>query len=175
MRLLLILLPALAMAQTPPPPLPQPRHPRKLPPPPRNLLRQPPLRRPQPIPRRPNPPAPATRSPGRGAAGRGAATAAKPAIVAAPAPLTTDEQKTVYALGLMMGQSIAMFNLTPAELELVKRALTDAAAGKPAVELAEWGPKIQPLATSRSAARGGEEKRRRPQPIWPNVPPNLGP
>ena len=51
-----------------------------------------------------------------------------------------------------------MFNLTPAELELVKRALTDAAAGKPALELSEWGPKIQPLATSRSAAVAVKEK-----------------
>jgi FKBP-type peptidyl-prolyl cis-trans isomerase len=58
----------------------------------------------------------------------------------------------------MMGQSISMFNLTPAELELVKRALSDAAAGKPAVELSEWGPKIQPLATSRSAAVAVKEK-----------------
>jgi len=97
-------------------------------------------------------------APGRGAAGRGASTAPKPAVAAAPAPLTTDEQKTVYALGLMMGQSISMFNLTPAELELVKRALSDAAAGKPAVELSEWGPKIQPLATSRSAAVAVKEK-----------------
>ena len=51
-----------------------------------------------------------------------------------------------------------MFNLTPAELELVKRALSDAAAGKPALELSEWGPKIQPLATSRSAAVAVKEK-----------------
>jgi FKBP-type peptidyl-prolyl cis-trans isomerase FkpA len=58
----------------------------------------------------------------------------------------------------MMGQSIATFNLTPAELELVKRALSDAAAGKPAVELSEWGPKIQPLATSRAAAGAVKEK-----------------
>jgi FKBP-type peptidyl-prolyl cis-trans isomerase FkpA len=58
----------------------------------------------------------------------------------------------------MMGQSISMFNLTPAELEIVKRALSDAAAGKPALELSEWGPKIQPLATSRSAAVAVKER-----------------
>ena len=103
-----------------------------------------------------NPAAPKHAVAGRGAAGRGA-VAPKPAA-AAPAPLTTDEQKTVYALGLMMGQSISMFNLSPAELEIVKRALSDAAAGKPAVELSEWGPKIQPLATSRSAAVAVKEK-----------------
>jgi FKBP-type peptidyl-prolyl cis-trans isomerase FkpA len=92
---------------------------------------------------------------GRGAAGRGAVTAPKPVALA---PLTTDDQKTVYALGLMMGQSLAMFNLSPAEMELVKRALTDSANGKPALELSEWGPKIQPLATTRAAAVAVKEK-----------------
>jgi FKBP-type peptidyl-prolyl cis-trans isomerase FkpA len=40
----------------------------------------------------------------------------------------------------------------------VKRAITDAAAGKPAFELSAWGPKIQPLATSRAAAVAEKEK-----------------
>ena len=93
----------------------------------------------------------------RGAPGRGA-TAPKPVTPAPPAPLTTDEEKTIYALGLSIGQSLSMFNLTPPEIELVKRAITDAAAGKPAVELSEWGPKIQPLASSRAAEVAVKEK-----------------
>ncbi len=68
----------------------------------------------------------------------------------APA-LTTDEQKTIYALGLSIYRSLSSFELSPAELEIVKRALSDAAAGKPAVELATWGPKIDPLAKARAA------------------------
>jgi FKBP-type peptidyl-prolyl cis-trans isomerase FkpA len=127
----MILLPALAMAQTPPATTPA----------------------------APKPATAGTSGAGRGTAGRGAAgrgaVTPKPA---APPPLTTDEQKTVYALGLMMGQSIAPFNLSPAEIEIVKRALTDAAAGKPALELSEWGPKIQPLATSRAAAVAEKQK-----------------
>jgi FKBP-type peptidyl-prolyl cis-trans isomerase FkpA len=55
-----------------------------------------------------------------------------------PAPLTTDDQKTIYAIGLSLGRSLSMFNLTPPEVEIVKRALGDAVAGKPAVELSEW-------------------------------------
>jgi FKBP-type peptidyl-prolyl cis-trans isomerase FkpA len=97
-------------------------------------------------------------SAGRGAPGRGAAAAVKPAAPAAPAPPTTDEQKTVYALGLSIGQSLSMFNLTPPEIEIVKRAISDAAAGKPAVELSEWGPKIDPLARSRAASVAAKEK-----------------
>jgi FKBP-type peptidyl-prolyl cis-trans isomerase FkpA len=72
--------------------------------------------------------------------------------------LTTDDEKTVYALGLMMGQSLSMFNLSPAEIEIVKRALSDAAAGKPALELSEWGVKIDPLARSRAAAVAAKQK-----------------
>jgi len=79
---------------------------------------------------------------------------AKPAA-AKPSPgaaaLTTDEQKTIYSLGLTIYRSLGQFDLTPAELELVKRAMSDAAAGKPAVDVNEWSQKIQAL----GQARGG--------------------
>jgi FKBP-type peptidyl-prolyl cis-trans isomerase FkpA len=75
-----------------------------------------------------------------------------------PPPLTTDEQKQIYALGLSMARSLKQFDLTPAELDIVKRAMSDAAAGKPAIELNEWGPKIQVLATARSAKVTEREK-----------------
>jgi len=81
----------------------------------------------------------------------------KPAAPAAGAPLT-DDQKTVYALGLLMQRSIKPFDLTPAELDIIKRALTDAAAGKPALELSEWGPRIQPFASARAERVTAREK-----------------
>jgi len=65
--------------------------------------------------------------------------------------LSTDEQKTVYALGLQMYRSLAQFDLSPAEVELIKRALGDAAAGKPAVDVNEWGPKFQAFEQTRAA------------------------
>ena len=58
----------------------------------------------------------------------------------------------------MMGKSLSLFNLTQAELDIVKRALTEGAAGKPAVELSEWGPKIDTLARSRAAAVAEKQK-----------------
>jgi FKBP-type peptidyl-prolyl cis-trans isomerase FkpA len=64
----------------------------------------------------------------------------------------TDDQKTIYALGLSIYKSIAPFNLSPAELELVRKGMADAAAGKPALDLDVQGPKIQPLATARTKA-----------------------
>jgi FKBP-type peptidyl-prolyl cis-trans isomerase FkpA len=75
----------------------------------------------------------------------------------APA-LTTDDEKTIYALGLSIYRSLAQFDLSPAELEIVKRALSDAAAGKPAVEITTWGPKIDPLAKARAAKVAAKQK-----------------
>ena len=65
--------------------------------------------------------------------------------------MTTDEQKTIYALGLNIAQSLSVFDLTPAEMDILKRALSDSLAKKPAVELSEWGPKIDGLARARAA------------------------
>src|SRR5947209_2939982 len=74
--------------------------------------------------------------------------APKPAGTQSPAAapaLTTDDEKTIYALGFSMYRSLAQFDLSPTEFEIVKRALGDAAAGKPALNLTEWEAKIQPL------------------------------
>src|ERR1051325_4211412 len=50
-----------------------------------------------------------------------------------------------------MERSLRQFDLSPAELAVIGRALADARAGKPAVDLDEWGPKIQALANLRGA------------------------
>jgi FKBP-type peptidyl-prolyl cis-trans isomerase FkpA len=68
----------------------------------------------------------------------------------APAPMT-EEQKTIYSLGLSIYKSLGRFELTPAELDLVKKAITDAAAKKPAVDLEVYGPKIGELQRERSS------------------------
>jgi FKBP-type peptidyl-prolyl cis-trans isomerase FkpA len=86
-----------------------------------------------------------------------------PAIAFAQAPSTagapqTDEEKTLYAVGLIMERSLRQFDLSPAELAVITRALADAKAGKPAVELDEWGPKIQELANARGARLVAREK-----------------
>jgi FKBP-type peptidyl-prolyl cis-trans isomerase FkpA len=94
----------------------------------------------------------------------GVKTAAKPpakptAAAKATAPvLSTDEQKTVYALGLQMYRSLGQFDLSPAEVELIKRALSDAAAGKPAVDVNEWGPKFHAFEETRAARVAEKQK-----------------
>ena len=93
-----------------------------------------------------------------------AAPTAKTAPQSASAPkaaapvLETDEEKTVYALGLQVYRSLAQFDLSPAELELIERALADAAAGKPAVDANQWAPRLQPFGQARSARVAEKQK-----------------
>lgn len=85
----------------------------------------------------------------------------RPPMVPKPAPpaaLTTDDEKTVYALGLSIFRSIQSFDLSAADIALVQRAIADAAAKQPAVELSEWGPKLQTLQQSRAARVSEKEK-----------------
>ena len=66
---------------------------------------------------------------------------------AAAAPkLETEEQKTLYALGLTINRSLSPFNLSPAELELVEAGLADGSLHRtPTVDLETYGPKIKPV------------------------------
>ncbi len=95
------------------------------------------------------------------------AKAAKPALTkraavkpktAVPAPLATDEEKIAYSLGLSIYRSLMRFELTAAEIEILKRGMEDAAAGKPALRLDEWGPKIESLAQARAVRIATREK-----------------
>jgi len=82
-----------------------------------------------------------------------------PALAASPEP-TTEEQKTFYALGLMMSQSLSQFMLSEAELEMVKAGLTDGVLKRSAkVDMKEVVPKVQQLAKSRSAVAAEAEKK----------------
>lgn len=83
----------------------------------------------------------------------------QPAASPAGAPgLTSDDQKVIYAVGLVMARQLGQFDLSPAELEIIKRALTDSAEGKPGENIDEWGPKIQALVQQRSARVAQREK-----------------
>lgn len=74
---------------------------------------------------------------------------------------TTDEQKTIYALGLALSRNLATFNLTPEELAFVQQGLSDGVQGKKTVvTLEEFGPKIQELQKSRITASAAVEKKK---------------
>jgi FKBP-type peptidyl-prolyl cis-trans isomerase FkpA len=80
------------------------------------------------------------------------ADAAKPAAVPAP---TTEEQKTLYALGMLISQSLSTFELEPEELAMVQKGIGDGVTGvKTDIKPEEYGPKVQALQQARLAAAG---------------------
>jgi FKBP-type peptidyl-prolyl cis-trans isomerase FkpA/FKBP-type peptidyl-prolyl cis-trans isomerase FklB len=86
-----------------------------------------------------------------------AVCSAGPAVAQAP---LTEEQKTMYAIGLALSQGLAQFALTEAELELVKSGLTDGVLNRDKkVELQVYGPKIQELQKTRASAVAANEKK----------------
>lgn len=86
------------------------------------------------------------------------ALAVLPAGAAGP-ELKTDEQKTIYALGLALSRNLGPYNLSKEELEIVKAGLTDGVLGtKPQVEIETYGPKLQDLGRTRSTALAAKEK-----------------
>lgn len=79
---------------------------------------------------------------------------------AAPQEPTTDDQKTLYALGLALSQSLGTFTLSEAELEFVKSGISDGVLKRPQkVDLQTFGPKIQQLQQARVAALAETEKK----------------
>jgi FKBP-type peptidyl-prolyl cis-trans isomerase FkpA len=78
----------------------------------------------------------------------------------APVALKTDDERVLYAVGLALSRQLSQLALSPAELEIVKRALSDAASGKPALDLEVWGPKIEAFARAREASSALQEKNR---------------
>ena len=64
--------------------------------------------------------------------------------------LETDEQKTLYALGVALGQNIGGFGLTAADLEVVTAGVSDAALGHELkVDIAAYAPRVRALAIER--------------------------
>lgn len=77
-------------------------------------------------------------------------------VYAAEAQIKTDEQKVLYTLGVMVAKQMAVFSLSPAELDVVKMGLTDSVIGRklefePTPAVSE---KVQELARARRKALG---------------------
>jgi FKBP-type peptidyl-prolyl cis-trans isomerase FkpA len=67
----------------------------------------------------------------------------------------TEDQKTLYAIGLAVGRQLSVFGLTPSESEFVKQGFMDELSGKkPIVETDAYSQKIQELANARRTAQG---------------------
>lgn len=86
------------------------------------------------------------------------AVALAPPAEAQKAP-GTDDEKTLYALGVSVARNLEPFALTPEEVDFVVAGLRDELAGKEsAVPLDQFGPRIRTLAETRATATAAKEK-----------------
>jgi FKBP-type peptidyl-prolyl cis-trans isomerase FkpA len=88
-----------------------------------------------------------------------ASTPAANPTAAQPGALATDDDKTLYAIGLVLGQQVSDFKLTASELEFVSQGFKDSVLGvEPKAALDEYGPRIQLLMQNRMQAVAAAEK-----------------
>jgi FKBP-type peptidyl-prolyl cis-trans isomerase FkpA/FKBP-type peptidyl-prolyl cis-trans isomerase FklB len=72
----------------------------------------------------------------------------------------TEQDKTLYALGVALSDRLTPFALSPTELDMVKAGLTDGTLGRPhKAEPREYMGKIQELHTARAAVVAAAEKK----------------
>jgi FKBP-type peptidyl-prolyl cis-trans isomerase FkpA len=72
---------------------------------------------------------------------------------------STEDEKTLYTLGMLLGRNLGTFNLTADELELVKSGLSDMVLKREhKVDLDKYGPKVDALARKRGQERVAVEK-----------------
>ena len=85
------------------------------------------------------------------------------AVVAAGAAepdLKSEDQKTLYALGLVISQNLSSFNLSQTELDAVLAGVSDGVLKKEfKVDMKGYGPKITALQTARAGAAAAVEKK----------------
>jgi len=76
----------------------------------------------------------------------------------------TEEQKTLYALGLSLGRALSAFSLSEDELRYVQRGIADQVLGKtPVAPYEQYAPKLQEMARGRSQAKTQAEKEKSQQ------------
>jgi len=77
---------------------------------------------------------------------------------------TKDTEKILYALGVAMSQSLAVFDLTESEIDTVNKGVKDGVLGQASdIDLRAFAPKIQQLAQERGAVQAAKEKERAEQ------------
>ena len=73
--------------------------------------------------------------------------------------LKSEDDKTLYALGLILGRNLATFNLTQRDLAIVQKGISDQVLGREAqVDLDTYGPKVGQLAKARGKQAADREK-----------------
>ncbi|HEX2493376.1 MAG TPA: FKBP-type peptidyl-prolyl cis-trans isomerase N-terminal domain-containing protein, partial [Steroidobacter sp.] len=81
-------------------------------------------------------------------------------VTALAAEPKTEEEKALYSLGVALSQNVINFNLTEAELEMVKQGLTDGILQRNLkVDPKAYVPQLRELQTKRMAAAAATEKK----------------
>jgi len=90
-----------------------------------------------------------------------ALTLALPAGARAASPdLKTEEQKTLYTLGLLISRSLGAFSLSEAELALVQAGVADGVMKREQkLDVQVYGPKVKELQEARLSASSVTEKK----------------
>ena len=79
---------------------------------------------------------------------------------AAATELANDEQKTLYAIGVAISQSLSDFALSESELEIVKAGISDGVLKRPLkVDMPVYAPKIQQMGQARASIVAEKEKK----------------
>jgi FKBP-type peptidyl-prolyl cis-trans isomerase FkpA/FKBP-type peptidyl-prolyl cis-trans isomerase FklB len=72
-------------------------------------------------------------------------------VLAVEPKVESDQDKTLYAIGLVLSRNLGAFQLTEAELEIVKAGMTDGVLNRPKkADLETYGPKINELQKQRA-------------------------
>jgi FKBP-type peptidyl-prolyl cis-trans isomerase FkpA len=88
-----------------------------------------------------------------------AAVLAGASLSASAAEPKTEDEKTLYAMGLALSRNLLSFNLNKKEIEMVQAGIEDGALNKkPQVDLQTYVPKISELQRSRVAVVAEKEK-----------------
>jgi len=75
--------------------------------------------------------------------------------------LLTEDDKTIYAMGVMLGGNVKTMSLTPEQIETMVRGFKDAATGKtPEVDPQSRAAQIQDFARARATAAAETEKKK---------------
>ncbi len=84
-----------------------------------------------------------------------AVKAKKKTMSTVPIKLRTEEQKSLYGLGLVIARQMEVFNLSPRELQIVKQGINDGVKGrKPKVDFTVYSKKSVELGLARRDALG---------------------
>jgi FKBP-type peptidyl-prolyl cis-trans isomerase FkpA len=76
-------------------------------------------------------------------------------------PYKTDDERSIYTIGFLMGRNVAAFNMTPAEVKIIQAGLGDAILAKqPQVDVRFYQPRVNEMLSKRMESAAEKEKAR---------------